>query len=780
MQFSPYTQPGSALRSRLRPHAVGLPERPATDIGTAAARRSPRLIKRRLNLAIPLLCGAVAAVVLSVSGAFTAAAAPVAHDTSAVPAAAPAAPAWDGTLWATQLQFDNNGTPWSQASFAALKAAGLNSAEIDLPWNAIEPSANSFNFAELDAELANAAAAGIKLVPIFWQSGWGGSPANWIKSREVTASGTVGIQPVWWDPTEQAAYMNYLTTTVKHIVGNAGYGGSILDYGFLDAQWDISGGAGGWAQADVDEFHGTYLPQTYSTIANFNAKNGTSYTAFSQVPAAPSGQPLSGVYQAFRAWSVQDIYSRMASSVRAFTNTPLYFYYGGHIGNGANYANNPDTFFKVAKQYNVTIIEDAANSPGLSLTFGSLSRAYGVKVAQEWTAPNDSTQMKAQATQWVSMHAMDLPNNGGEDFFIHDGTSKDTIGWPVYTGFVQTLEGMTGSYPTQPAAVYVDYSLAYGNPSGGGLGAPEDQISNLWLADQAGFQVVTSQEVANGAVNLAQFKAIWPLNGIDAALTSYQSGGGTLLTAGSQISQYAASYATLAGSGTLQTVPAVASGKTTASLTLAGVNPTAGYNGPVTVNPAGLNLNSGTYHLVDAAGAVLPQKATAGGGSCAAANVASGSLAEWNVVAGAIPPGTPVPSACGGTPTSGGPVTSGLAGKCLDDFGGTGANGTKADLWDCNGSNAQKWTYTGNTLQINGACLDITGGTAATANGTLVQLWTCSGGANQQWVAQNGELFNPNSGKCLDDPAANTANGTQQQIWTCNANPNQQWKPPAS
>ena len=33
--------------------------------------------------------------------------------------------------------------------------------------------------------------------------------------------------------------------------------------------------------------------------------------------------------------------------------------------------------------------------------------------------------------------------------------------------------------------------------------------------------MVTSQEVSNGAVSLSKFKAILPLNGIDANLTSY-------------------------------------------------------------------------------------------------------------------------------------------------------------------------------------------------------------------------------------------------------------------
>jgi Ricin-type beta-trefoil lectin domain/Beta-galactosidase len=742
---------------------------------------------RARSFAIPLICGAVAAALLSGYGALSASAAPsTTHPTAAhqaaAPAAAPRAAAadWDGTLYATQLDYDDNGTPWSEASFAALKSAGLNSAEIDLSWSAIEPSVNTYDFSTLDAELVNAAAAGIKLVPIFWQSGWGGSPAPYITSTEVKADGTVGAFPVWWNTTEQAEYMDYITSTVKHIVGYAGYGGSILDYGKLDAQWDINSGAGGWAAADVTEFHNVYLPQTYSTIANFNSKFGTGYADFGAVPAAATPQALWGVYQAFRAWSVETTYAKMASSVRAFTSTPLYFYYGGHVGDAVNYANNPDTFFKVAKQYNVTIIEDAANSPGLSLLFGSLSRAYGVKVAQEWTAPTDTASMAAQAAQWVSMHAMDLPDNGGEDFFIHDGTSKDTIGWPIYTGFVNTLQGITGSYPTQPVALYIDYSAAYGNQSGGAVGAPENTIGNLWLSDQSAFQVVTSQEVANGAVSLSQFKAILPTNGIDDTLKAYQSGGGTLLTDSSQVAQYAPAYATLANSGVLQTVPATASSKTSASVTLAGVSPTEGYNGAVTINPVGLGLNSGTYHLVDAStGAVLPQKAAANGGACAVATLGTGALAQWNVVAGAIPAGTAAPSQCGGTAT-GGPVTSGIAGKCLDDFGNTGVNGTKADLYDCNGSTAQNWTSTGGTLQINGACLDITGGAAAAVNGTKLELWSCTGGTNQQWTATGGTLKNPATDKCLDDPASATANGTQLEIWDCAGAANQQWTLPAA
>jgi predicted alpha-1,6-mannanase (GH76 family) len=124
-----------------------------------------------------------------------------------------------------------------------------------------------------------------------------------------------------------------------------------------------------------------------------------------------------------------------------------------------------------------------------------------------------------------------------------------------------------------------------------------------------------------------------------------------------------------------------------------------------------------------------------------------------------------------------GAVTSGMSGKCLDDSGNSSADGTKADLWDCNGTGAQNWTATGGTLQVNGKCLDIIGA-GSTADGTHVDIWGCNGGSNQQWVAKNGTLVNPASGRCLDDPGFSTTDGTQLDIWDCNGGVNQNWTLP--
>jgi hypothetical protein len=302
----------------------------------------------------------------------------------------------------------------------------------------------------------------------------------------------------------------------------------------------------------------------------------------------------------------------------------------------------------LAKQYSVTVIVDSAQSTGLSLAFGSLARAYGVPLAQEWTAPSDSTQLAAQVVQWLSNYAMGLPQGGGEDFFIHDGTQKDVVGWPIYTSWLSTLQGISGAYPQQPVAVYLDFSQAYGNTSGGAVNSMEDATTNLWNGYQAGFAVVTSQEVDNGTVKLSSYKAILPLNGTDANLSAYQSGGGKLLSNGSQMASYAPAYATLANTGVLQVVPAVAASGTSATVTLADITSGTAYNGAVTFNVAGLGLTAGSYHVVDASGKVVPQAAVTGG-VCTAPSVQAAQLVQWNIVAGAAPSGTPVPAACGGS-----------------------------------------------------------------------------------------------------------------------------------
>ena len=118
----------------------------------------------------------------------------------------------------------------------------------------------------------------------------------------------------------------------------------------------------------------------------------------------------------------------------------------------------------------------------------------------------------------------------------------------------------------------------------------------------------------------------------------------------------------------------------------------------------------------------------------------------------------------------------GLAGKCLDVNGGATADGTKIQLWTCNGSAAQNWQVDGQVWRnpASGKCLDIAGG--GTANGTRVQLWTCNGSGAQNWAAQaDRTVRNPQSGRCLDVSEARADDGQQIHIWDCLGAANQLW-----
>ena len=120
----------------------------------------------------------------------------------------------------------------------------------------------------------------------------------------------------------------------------------------------------------------------------------------------------------------------------------------------------------------------------------------------------------------------------------------------------------------------------------------------------------------------------------------------------------------------------------------------------------------------------------------------------------------------------------GYQGLCLDLTGDSNTNGTKVEIYTCNGTNGQQWTEEPNgTIHADGKCLDVIGG--ATGNGSLVDLYDCNGTGAQVWQPQSdGALLNPQSGKCLDDTGWSTTPGTQVQIWSCTGNANQSWTHP--
>lgn len=141
-----------------------------------------------------------------------------------------------------------------------------------------------------------------------------------------------------------------------------------------------------------------------------------------------------------------------------------------------------------------------------------------------------------------------------------------------------------------------------------------------------------------------------------------------------------------------------------------------------------------------------------------------------------------------GTISGGGtsyPIKIGYNGKCLDaDANNLNRNGTRIQLWDCNGSTQQNFVfYPDGSIRSatnTGYCLDADLNTIAN-NGTTVQLWSCNGSNQQQWKF-NGSTFGPiqsiYNNRCLDAHlgAINT-NGDKVQLWDCNNSGQQSWGP---
>jgi hypothetical protein len=132
-------------------------------------------------------------------------------------------------------------------------------------------------------------------------------------------------------------------------------------------------------------------------------------------------------------------------------------------------------------------------------------------------------------------------------------------------------------------------------------------------------------------------------------------------------------------------------------------------------------------------------------------------------------------------------IVSGLsANKVLDVNAAGSANGTNVQLWDSNGSLAQKWQVeynpTKDTYKItnvgSGKLLDVLG--AGSSDGTNIHIWESNGSCAQSWRVKKYldgtvELVSACSNKALDVAAAKTANGTNIQLWSRNISQAQKW-----
>jgi endo-1,4-beta-xylanase len=126
------------------------------------------------------------------------------------------------------------------------------------------------------------------------------------------------------------------------------------------------------------------------------------------------------------------------------------------------------------------------------------------------------------------------------------------------------------------------------------------------------------------------------------------------------------------------------------------------------------------------------------------------------------------------TPPAGGSgrIVGAQSGRCIDVPNASHNNGTRVQLYDCNGQTNQAWTLTSSKqLTVYGnMCLDAAG----SGNASAVQIYSCNGQTNQQWhVNSNGTITGGQSGRCLD--VWGTGNGQQVQIYDCNGQANQRF-----
>ncbi|MFV0126398.1 ricin-type beta-trefoil lectin domain protein [Streptomyces sp. HMX112] len=126
-----------------------------------------------------------------------------------------------------------------------------------------------------------------------------------------------------------------------------------------------------------------------------------------------------------------------------------------------------------------------------------------------------------------------------------------------------------------------------------------------------------------------------------------------------------------------------------------------------------------------------------------------------------------------------------IGGKCLDDADLDTANGALVQLFTCNGSQAQAWTWQDDgdlTVTVDGVtkCLDVTGGSNAT--GALVQLYDCANVPQQKFkYLPDGTIYSAKSGKCLAVQGGSIVNYARIGLASCDpAQPTQKWQAPTA
>jgi len=108
---------------------------------------------------------------------------------------------------------------------------------------------------------------------------------------------------------------------------------------------------------------------------------------------------------------------------------------------------------------------------------------------------------------------------------------------------------------------------------------------------------------------------------------------------------------------------------------------------------------------------------------------------------------------------------------CLDDLSSWEMANNPVDLYTCNSTGAQVWSFYGGHLRVFGMCLADTGG-----SGTTVYISDCTAAYTQVWThPSNGEYVLKSNGLCLTDPGSSKTAGTRQQLLACTDATSQKW-----
>lgn len=110
-------------------------------------------------------------------------------------------------------------------------------------------------------------------------------------------------------------------------------------------------------------------------------------------------------------------------------------------------------------------------------------------------------------------------------------------------------------------------------------------------------------------------------------------------------------------------------------------------------------------------------------------------------------------------------------------------NGAKLWIWDCDGSNNQRWYFGARgelfPMANEKMCVDLPGNKYD--NGNQLELWECNGLPQQHWQydSKMKTIYlstSQDATKCVDLRNGGQASGTPIQIWDCiTTDVNQQW-----